>query len=109
MLKTTEISDKLAFSKNNNSKPASSKINSSKQASGRNNGNNKIEFGSGGDKGVEYAKKLRKSKVYFLEKKPWDIRYKTHDAGFLALFKPSRFKNSLVGCKKQSEIVKWNF
>ena len=65
MLKITGSPDKLAPSKNNNSKPISSKNNSSRPTFGKNNGNSKVRFG--GD-GVEYAKKSGKLKSQKLSK-----------------------------------------
>ena len=60
MLKTTRSPDKLALSKNNDSKFASIRNNNSRPAFKKNNGNSKVDR-FGGD-GVEHAKKSRKLK-----------------------------------------------
>ena len=60
MLKTTELPDKLASSRNDGSRSASSKNNDSKLASERNSSNNEVN-GLGVDRnGVKHAKKSGK-------------------------------------------------
>ena len=73
MLKITELPDKLAFSKNNNSRSASSKNNSIMPVFGRNNGYRKVNKFDINIDDIEYAKKSEKLKAQNLsklEKKP---------------------------------------
>ena len=60
MLKTTGLSDKLAFSRNNGNKLAFSKNNNSKPVFKKNNSNNKIDRFGVSRNNVEYTIKLGK-------------------------------------------------
>ena len=60
MLKMTRSPNKLAPSRNNDSRSASSKNDNSRPASRRNNSNSEVDGFDGND--VEYAKKLEESK-----------------------------------------------
>ena len=60
MLKITRLSDKLALSKNNNSRSTSSKNENNKPASKKNNDNNKINKFGVGKNNIEHTKKSEK-------------------------------------------------
>ena len=60
MLKTTRLSNKLAPSKNNGSKPALNRSDNSKPVFRRNNGNGEINRYGISKNGVEHIKKSKK-------------------------------------------------
>ena len=61
-MKTTEVPNEPALSRNNSSRSASSRNNNSRPASRKNNGNNEINRFGVGENNVEHAKKLGKLK-----------------------------------------------
>ena len=84
----TELLDKLAFNKNNNSKPVFRK----------NNGNNKVNRFSVGDNNVEYTKKSRKvSKLGKLKsEKLTQLRKKLSKSENLSKFYTKEAKSSFL-------------